>query len=97
MLIEKPSTQLAARVPSREMGMAMAGTSVSRMDPVNNLIVPITTRIDISKVVTTSRTDPLMKTESSEMMSSRMPYILSLISRTASRTPSAMRMVLEPA
>ncbi len=97
ILMEKPNIQLAASVPRSEMGMAIAGTSVSLMDPVNSLIVPITTRMEISKVVTTSRTDPLMKMASSEMMSSRTPSILTLMSRTASRTPSAMRMVFEPA
>ena len=97
MLIEKPSIQLAASVPKSDIGMAMAGMSVSRMDPVNSRIVPITTRMEIRSVVTTSLTDPRMKMALSEMMSSSTPSMRALMSATAALTPSAMRMVLEPA
>ena len=98
MLIEKPSIQLTASVPNSEIGIATAGMSVSRMDPVNRRMVPMTTRIEIRRVVTTSLTDPRMKVELSEMMFSLMnPSICALMSATAALTPSAMRMVLEPA
>ena len=97
MLIEKPSIQLAASVPSREMGMAIAGISVRRIEPVNNRMVPITTRIEMSSVVTTSLTEPRIKIESSELIRRSTPSIPVLISATAARTPSAMRTVLEPA
>ncbi|CAI8430145.1 MAG: Uncharacterised protein [Halieaceae bacterium] len=97
MLIEKPSAQLAANVPSREMGMAIAGISVRRIEPVKSRIVPMTTRIEMSSVVTTSLTEPRIKTESSELIRRSTPSIRVLISATAARTPSAMRTVLEPA
>ena len=97
MLIEKPSAQLAANVPNREIGMAIAGISVRRIEPVNSRIVPITTRIEISSVVTTSRTEPRIKMESSELIRRSTPSMRVLMSATAARTPSAMRTVLEPA
>ena len=56
--MENPSAQLAANVPNREIGMAIAGTSVRRIEPVKRRMVPITTAMEISSVVMTSRTDP---------------------------------------
>ena len=97
ILMENPSAQLAANVPKREIGMAIAGTSVRRIEPVKRRMVPITTAMEISSVVMTSRTDPWMKTASSELISNWMPSMLSFRSRTAARTPSAIRMVFEPA
>ena len=97
MLIENPRIQLAAKVPSREIGIAIAGIKVRRIEPVKSRMVPITTRMDMSSVVITSRTDPRMNTESSEMICRSTPSMRALMSATASRTPSAIWMVFEPA
>ena len=75
----------------------MAGIKVNRIEPVKSLMVPMTTKIEMSKVVMTSRTDPRIKIESSDITCSVTPSILSLMSLTAVRTPSAISIVLEPA
>ena len=97
ILIENPRAQLAAKVPSKDTGMAMAGIKVNRIEPVKSLMVPMTTKIEMSKVVMTSRTEPRIKIESSDITCSVTPFIRALTSSTAARTPSAISIVLEPA
>ena len=72
MLMENPSSQLTASVPKSEIGMAIAGISVSRMDPEKTRIVVITTMIEIRSVAKTSFAAPRINTASSEMTDSVM-------------------------
>ena len=83
MLIEKPSTQLAASVPRREMGIATAGTRVKRQLPENRRIVRITMSTENASVRNTSDTAPLIKIASSEMTSSLMSSRCALKRATA--------------
>ena len=97
MFTEKPNSQQAAMVPNREMGMAMAGISVSRMDPENRRIVAMTTSMAMPRVINTSLTAPRIKTALSEMTESCRSENRSLTSAMASRTPWDISMVLDPA
>ena len=70
--MEKPKTQLAASVPSSDIGIATAGTSVNRQLPEKRRIVRITMRTENANVRSTSDTAPLMKMASSEITCSLM-------------------------
>ena len=72
MLIEKPSTQIAATVPISATGIAIAGTSVARIEPMNSQIVAITIAIVSDSVSSTSRTELRMKMAASSVMTSSM-------------------------
>ena len=61
VLMVKPATENTAKVPSRTTGMAIAGISIARQ-LCRNTKITSTTRITASiRVLTTSRTDSLMK------------------------------------
>ena len=76
ILMENPKAQLAAKVPSKDTGIAMAGIKVNRIEPVKSRMVPMTTKIEMSKVVMTSRTDPRIKIESSDITCNVTPLSL---------------------
>ncbi len=97
MLTEKPRSQLAANVPSSEIGMAMAGMSVSRIEPEKTRIVVITTMIEIRRVVKTSFTAPRINTASSEITESVIFSRRPLRSLITVVTPFDISMVLDPA
>ena len=97
ILIEKPSTQLAASVPSREIGIATAGTKVNRQLPENSRMVRMTMSTEKPSVLSTSVTAPLIKTASSEITCSLMSSRCALKRATALWAPSEIWMVFEPA
>ena len=97
MLMEKPRSQQAAIVPSNEMGIAMAGINVSRIEPEKSLMVAITTSTAMPSVNSTSFTAPRIKTALSEMIDSVSSPESALILSIAVLTPSEISMVLEPA
>ena len=86
--MEKPKTQLAASVPSSDIGIATAGTSVNRQLPEKRRIVRITMRTENANVRSTSDTAPLMKMASSEITSSLMSSRWALKRATAWWAPS---------
>ena len=97
MLIEKPSSQQAAIVPNNEIGMAMAGIKVSRIEPENSLMVAMTTNTAIPRVNNTSLTAPRMKTALSEMIESERSSEPALMASMAALTPSEISIVFDPA
>ncbi len=68
MLIEKPSSQIAATVPMSAMGIAVAGIRVGRTAPMNAKMTATTTATAMDRVVNTSRTELRMKRASSEIL-----------------------------
>ena len=77
--------------------MAMAGISVSRIEPEKTRMVVITTMIEIRSVVKTSFTAPRIKTASSEITESVIFSRRSLRSSITVVTPFDISMVLDPA
>ena len=88
ILIENPRAQLAASVPSSEIGIAIAGTMVNRQLPENRRIVKMTMMTAKPRVLTTSDTAPLMNTASSEMTCNLMSSRCALNWAIALRAPS---------
>ena len=96
MLIENPSSQIAATVPIKATGIAVAGISVVRQSRMNRKITPITTPTAMTRVTKTSRTEPRMNRASSEIFTistSRSRWFMRAI--TARSTASEISMVLD--
>ena len=68
ILIENPSSQIAATVPISAMGMATAGISVGRMAPMKKKMTTMTTPTAMLRLTITSRTAPRMNRASSEIL-----------------------------
>ena len=71
MLMEKPSSQIAATVPINATGIAAAGIKVGRSAPMNKNMIATTTPIAIIRLKITSWTAPRIKCASSEILTSR--------------------------
>ena len=84
-------------VPNSEIGIAIAGIKVSRIEPENSLMVPMTTKIAIHSVNSTSFTAPRMNTALSEMIERVRSSDRALIASRADLTPLEISIVFEPA
>ena len=67
-LTENPSAQIPASTPIRATGMVVLGITVGRHARKNSSIVPTTTSTVKLSVISTSRTEILMKSASSDTM-----------------------------
>ena len=67
-LTENPSAQIPASTPLSATGMVVLGITVGRHARKNSSIVPTTTSTGKLSVISTSRTEILMKSASSDTM-----------------------------
>ena len=82
-------------MPISDTGMATAGIRVARSEPMNSQMTPMTIVTARNRLITTSRTEPRMKTASSDVFTMVTPSSRPFSRSIARSTPSAMVIVFD--